>query len=151
MFSRAFPSVSSLLLMILLPSSSSTLALRRWCRHLLGWPSASPVAAVHWELGIGDALHLALGRAFSLFSRLCAVDHASPHPPVTASVFRLSSSALGTWSRWCASALHSLSIPLPAHVSISPGSRPRHFIGGSPRSQSSSVPCPSSQTLCHGV
>ena len=21
----------------------------RWCRHLLGWPSASPVAAVHWD------------------------------------------------------------------------------------------------------
>ena len=45
------------------------LALHRWCRHLLGWPSASPVAAVHWELGIGDALHLALGLAFSLFGR----------------------------------------------------------------------------------
>ena len=92
------------------------LALRRWCRHLLGWPSASPVAAVHWELGIGDALHLALGRAFSLFGRLCAVDHASPRPPT--SVFRLSSSAL-TWSNWCASALHFYSIPLPAHVGIS--------------------------------
>ena len=36
------------------------LSLRRWCRHLLGWPSASLVAAVHWELGIGDALRLAL-------------------------------------------------------------------------------------------
>ena len=30
------------------------LALRRWCRHLHGWPSASSVAAIHWELGIGD-------------------------------------------------------------------------------------------------
>ena len=45
------------------------LALRHWCRHLLGWPSASPVAAVHWELGISDALHLALGRA--RFSGAC--------------------------------------------------------------------------------
>ena len=90
-------------------------ALRRWCRHLLRWPSASPVAAVHWELGIGDVQHLALGRAFSLFARLCAVDHASPRPPVTSSVFRLSSSALGTWSHCCASAL-----------------RPRHSTNGSP-------------------
>ena len=40
--------------------------------------------AVHWELGIGDALHHALGRPFSLFGRLCAVDRASPRPPVTA-------------------------------------------------------------------
>ena len=55
------------------------LALRHWCRHLLGWPRASPVAAVHWKLGTGDALHLAFRRAFSLFGRLCAVDHASPH------------------------------------------------------------------------
>ena len=93
-------------------------------RRLLGWPNASPVAAVHWELGIGDALHLALERAFSLFGRLCAVDHASPRPPITATVFRLSSSALGSWSHWCASALHSFSIPLPAHMGISPGSPP---------------------------
>ena len=100
------------------------LALRRWCRHLLGWPSASPVAAAHWELVIGDALHLALGRAFSLVERLCAVDHASPRPPVTANVFRLCSSAQGTWSHWCASALHSFSIPLPDHMGISPASAP---------------------------
>ena len=71
------------------------LALRRCCRQLLGCPSASLTAAVHCELGIGDALHLALGRAFSLFGRLCAVDRASPRPRVTSSVFRLSSSALG--------------------------------------------------------
>ena len=60
------------------------------------------------------ALHLALGRAFSLFGRLCPVDHASPRPLVTASIFRLSSAGQGTWSHWCVSALHSLSIPHPA-------------------------------------
>ena len=48
----------------------------------------------------------------------------SPRPPVTSSVFRHSSSVLGTWSYWCASALHSYSIPLPAHVGISTGSPP---------------------------
>ena len=31
---------------------------------------------LRWELGIGDVLQLALGRTFSLFGRLCAVDHA---------------------------------------------------------------------------
>ena len=46
------------------------LALRRWCRHLLGWPSASPVAAVYWKLGTGDAHRLAPWRAFPLFGRL---------------------------------------------------------------------------------
>ena len=69
----------------------STLAtepsLRRWCRSLLGWPSASPVAAVYWEFGVGEALRFALGRAFSLFGRLCAMDHSSSPPPVPASVF----------------------------------------------------------------
>ena len=88
-----------------------------------GWPSASPVAAVHWELGIGDA-RLALGRAFSLFGRLCAMDHSSSRPPDPATVFRLCSTVQGTWSQWCASALRSLSVPHPGHVGISLGSPP---------------------------
>ena len=100
------------------------LSLRRWCLHLLGWPSASPVAAVHWELGIGCALRLALGRAFSLFGCLCAMNHSSARPPGPASVFRLLSTVQGTWSHWCASALRSLSIPHPGHVGISLGSPP---------------------------
>ena len=95
---------------------------RRWCRHLLGWPSAFPVAAVHWELGIGDALLLALGRAFSLFGRLCAMDHSSSCPPDPASIFRLCSTVQSTWSHWCASALRALSIPHPGNVGISLGS-----------------------------
>ena len=65
--------------------------------------------------------------ALSRFSGACVLlttpPLASPRPPVPASVFRLSSSALGTWSHWCASAplfLH----PAPCHVGISPGSPP---------------------------
>ena len=73
--------------------------------------------------------NLALVMPFTLpLARLLAfralVDHASPRRPITSSVFRLSSSALGTWSNWCASVLHSYSIPLPAHVGISTGSPP---------------------------
>ena len=32
-----------------------------WCRQLLGWPRASPIAAIHWEVGIGDSLRLVFG------------------------------------------------------------------------------------------
>ena len=49
------------------------LSLRRWCRQVLGWPRASPVAAVHWEHCIGEALRLVYGRALSLFGRLSAM------------------------------------------------------------------------------
>ena len=70
--------------------------------------------------------------ASSLFGGLCAVDHSSPRPLVTASVFRLSSSALRTWSHWCASALHSFSIRIPADVGISMALRPRNSTSGSP-------------------
>ena len=42
-------------------------ALRRWCRHLLGWPSGSPNAAVFLEPGWPDALHLCTERLLSLF------------------------------------------------------------------------------------
>ena len=124
MFSRALLLVSSSLLMILLPFSSSTSHSVAGVAAFSDGPALLLVAAVHWEIGIDDALHLALGRVFSLFGRLCAVDHASPRPPVTAGVFRLSSSALGTWSHLCASALHPFSIPLPAHVGISHGTPP---------------------------
>ena len=80
MFSRAHPLVLSSLVMILVPSSSST------SHSVAGVATFSdaPVATGHWELGIGDALLLAHGRTFSLFGRVCAVDHASPRPPVTA-------------------------------------------------------------------
>ena len=48
LMSRALPLVwSSLMMMILLPPlPPSNLALRRWRRHILGWPSVSPVVAV---------------------------------------------------------------------------------------------------------
>ena len=96
------------------------LALRRWCRHLFGWPCASPIL----QSTVGDALRLALGCAFSLFGRLCATDHTSSRPPIPATVFRLCSNVQGTWSRLCASALHSLPVSHRGHVGISSGSPP---------------------------
>ena len=54
--------------------------LRRWCRHLLGWPSASDIAVIYWKFGIGDALHFALGRGFSLSGRLCVCQPRFPSP-----------------------------------------------------------------------
>ena len=125
--------VSSSLVMILLPSSSSTSHSVAGVAIFMDGPAPLPLQCTG-NLASVMALHLALGRAFSLFGRLCPVDHASPRPPVTASIFRLSSAGQSTWSNWCASALHALfpSRTLP-RVGISPGSlRPRHSIGGSP-------------------
>ena len=108
------------------------LALRRCCRHLLGWPSASPVAAVHWELGIGDALHLAFG-ALSPFSGACVL--------LTTPPLALRSRAVCSGSprlRWVpghtgARPLSTLSPSrfLPTWASLL-GLRPRHSTGGSP-------------------
>ena len=91
------------------------LALRRWCRQLLGWPRASPIAAIHWEVGIGDSLRLVLGRAFPLFGRLCALDPAGSRSPLPATIFRLCANVRGTWAHWCASALRSLSMAADFH------------------------------------
>ena len=91
--------------------------------NLLGWPRASPIAAVHWELGIGDALCTVFGRSLSPFGRLCAMDLHGPRPPVCASVFRFSANESGTWACWCASALRALSIQHPGAFGISAGSR----------------------------
>ena len=98
--------------MILLPSSSST------SHSFAGVATFSDGPALHLLLQYTGNLAsvmlctLPLGALSRFSGRLCAVDHASPRPPFTASVFRLSSSALGTWSHWCASALHSFSIAL---------------------------------------
>ena len=79
MFSRALLLVLSSLLTILLPSSNST------SHSVAGVATfsdgASPFAAVHWEPGIGDALHLALGRALCSGSpRLRWLLHPAPCP-----------------------------------------------------------------------
>ena len=100
------------------------LSLQRWCRQLLGWPRASPVAAVHWELGIGDALRLVYGRAFSLFGRLSAMVQNGPRSPLPSSIFRLCSNEQGTWAHWCTCAFRSLSVSHPGDFGISPGSPP---------------------------
>ena len=93
-------------------------------RQLLGLPRASPLAAVHWELGIGDALRIVFGRSLSLFGRLCAMDVHCPRLLVRASVFRLSVNVSGTWACWCASALRALSIQHPGAFGVSVGSQP---------------------------
>ena len=114
MFSPARHVVSSSSVMILLPTSSST-SLRRWCRHLLGYPALLPLQQCTGNLVL--VMHRALpsGRAFSLFGRLCAVDHASPRPSghcqYLPALFRR---AKYKWSYW----------PHPGHVGVSPGSPP---------------------------
>ena len=100
------------------------LALHRWCRQLLGWPRASPIAAIHWEVGIGDSLRLVLSRAFPLFGRLCALDPAGSRSPLPAMIFRLCAKVRGTWAHWCASALRSLSVLLLYEFGISTCSPP---------------------------
>ena len=92
--------------------------------QLLGWPRASPVAVVHWELGIGDALRLVYGRAFSLFGRLSAMVQNGPRSPLPSSIFRVCSNEQGTWAHWCTSAFRSLSVSHPGDFGISPGSPP---------------------------
>ena len=132
--------VSSSMVMILLPSSSPTSHSVAGVATFMDGPAPLPLQCTG-NLASVMALHLALGRAFSLFGRLCLVDLASPRPPVTASIFRLSSSAQSTWSHWCASALHALSIPLPAprgYLSWLPALVTPSVV--LPRSQSSSVP-----------
>ena len=75
-----------------------TLALRRWYRQVLGWPRASPIAAIHWEVDISNSLRLVLGRAFPLFGRLCATDLQTLALlcPQTCSFFMR-----GTGAHWC--------------------------------------------------
>ena len=133
------------------------LALRRWWHHLLGWPSASLLQC--WELGIGDAVHLALGHAFSLFGRLCAVDHASPRPPVTANVFRLSSSAPGTWSNLCAHVLFVIKFSLLLYLwwlccasqppQLMPSSGPQNKLEGLKQLTTAPQMCLADATLSH--
>ena len=124
------------------------LALCRWCRHLLGWPSASAVAAVYWELGIGDALHLALGRAFSPVRCRPRLSSSSGYCQCFPALFRYARHLVAL-------------VPTHSSLSLHPAPWPRGYFSWLsalvtpsvvlPRSQSSSVPCPSSQTLCHGV
>ena len=77
------------------------------------WPSASPVAAVHWDFGIGDALH----RAFSMFGRLCVVNNF----PLALQTLPVSSGSV----RPCkAHGPRPLPVPHLGHVGISLGSPP---------------------------
>ena len=126
--SGALPLVLSPSLTILPPFSNST-CLHCWC-HLLGWPSASPVVAEHWELGVGDALHLALERTFSLFGRFAVA------PPVALRSRPLCSGSprlrwvLGHIGARLLSTLSPSRFP-PTWASLL-ALRPRHSTGGSP-------------------
>ena len=51
------------------------LSLRRWCHYLPHRPALLLSPQFTKELGVGDALRLALGRVFSLFGRQCAMDN----------------------------------------------------------------------------
>ena len=78
---------------------------------------------MHWELDIGDALRLALGRAFAVRSpALLTMPLLVLQSLPVSSGFRPPCKVL-SWSHWCV---------YPGHVGVSPGSPPRHSIGGSP-------------------
>ena len=127
------------------------LAHRRWCRHLLGWPCASPVAAVHWDLASVMLCTLPLG-ALSPFSGACVLLTTRPlflrSLPVCSSSppLRLVRGHTGARLLFTLSPSRSL----PTWVSLLPF-RPRHSTGGSPEKSVLVCTVPSSQTLCHGV
>ena len=67
-------------------------ALRKWRRHLLGWPSGSPSAAVFLKLDWPDAQHLWAERLLSL--SLSLLGALSPCPTVNAALCPRQSSIL---------------------------------------------------------
>ena len=92
----------------------------RWCRHLLGWPRASPIPAVHWELGVGDALRLALGtRILPLWSFVCHGPHFISSPFPCHYLLALFQRARCMVRMVCLRPLLCLLVPHPGHVSIS--------------------------------
>ena len=122
MFSRAHPSVLCSLVTILLPSSSST------SHSVAGVATFSDGAALPLLQQCTGNLVLVMHNALpsDVHSR-CSVACALLTTPllVLGSLPAVSGSLpQGTWSHWCASALHFLFILLPAHVGISPGSPP---------------------------
>ena len=148
-FSRALLLVSSSLLMILLPSSSST------SHSVVGVATFSdgPVLPLLLQY-IGNLASVVLctlpSDTLSRFSGACVLTT----PPLA--LWSLPVCSGSPRLRWVpghtgARLLSTLSPSrsLPTWVSLL-ALRPRHSTDGLPRSQSSSAPCPSSQTLCHG-
>ena len=100
-------------------------ALRRWGRHLLGWPAGSPCAGVLCELGWPDAEHLVLGRLLSLLGRTSSMAQGPPSP-LPASILRVASESPGTWAHHALSMCSHLGIPSPSAAGIHPQWPPHH-------------------------
>ena len=90
-------------------------ALRRWGRHLLGWPAGSPCTGVLGELGWTDAEHLALGRLQSFLGRTSSMAQGPPSPP-PASILGVASESPRTWAHHALSISESL---LPLQLAFS--------------------------------
>ena len=58
------------------------LAHHSWCHHLLGWPRASPIPALNWEVDVGGAPPRPRTRVLPLQLSLCHGPHfiSSSHP-----------------------------------------------------------------------
>ena len=102
-----------------LPFSLLDGALRRWGRHLLGWPSGSPNAAVFLELGWPDALHLCTERLLSLFGRALSMP-SGERCPLPALIFRTALSFPGSWASHCVRLCNSLGVHHPNVCGIGP-------------------------------
>ena len=113
--SYVLPSISWGLEFCLISSPAIRLldgALRRWGRHLLGWPSGSPNAAVFLELGWPDALHLCTERLLSLFGRALAMP-CGERCPLPALIFKTALSFPGSWASPCVTLCNSLGVLPP--------------------------------------
>ena len=99
-------------------------AIRRWGRHILGWPSGSPCAGVLCELGWPDAEHLAMGRLFSLLGRSFSMAQGlGVHSPPL-SFLSVASQSPGTWAHHALAMCAHLDIPSPLAAGIHPQSPP---------------------------
>ena len=92
-------------------------ALRRWGRHVLGWPPGAPCAGALCEIGWLDAEHLALGRPLSVLGRSFSVAQ-GPGCPLPATKLSVASQSPGTW------AYNALVNPFLPAVGIHPQSSP---------------------------
>ena len=72
-------------------------AIRRWGRHVLGWPPGSPCAGVLCELGWPHAEHLALGRLLSLLGRSFSMAQGLGCP-LPATVLSVATQSPETWA-----------------------------------------------------
>ena len=100
--------------------------IRRWGRHVLGWPPGSPCAGVLCELGWPDAEHLALGTTLLPFGTLLFHGLGCPVP---ATVLSVASQSPGTWAHHALAMCAHLDIPSPLAAGIHPQSPPCPSLG----------------------